>query len=45
MPEEEQRIMSKYSIEVLEKCATKYADFAKATKILKQYMKDLGLLK
>ena len=45
LPEEEQRIMSKYSMEVLDKYSAKDADFAKATKILKTYMKDLGLLK
>ena len=45
LPEEEQRIMSKYSMEVLDKYSAKDADFAKATKILKKYMKDLGLLK
>lgn len=45
LPEEDQRIMSEYSIKVLEKYSAKDADFAEATKILKTYMKDLGLSK
>ncbi|HUT69887.1 MAG TPA: TRAP transporter substrate-binding protein DctP [Desulfatiglandales bacterium] len=43
LPEEEQRIMSKHSMAVLDKYSSKDADFAEATKILKKYMKDLGL--
>ena len=45
LPEEEQRKMSKYSIGVLDKYSAKDPTFAEATKILKNYMKDLGLLK
>jgi TRAP-type mannitol/chloroaromatic compound transport system substrate-binding protein len=45
LPEEEQRKMSKYSMAVLDKYSQKDPDFAKATEILKTYMKDLGLLK
>ena len=44
LPESEQRLMSGYSLAVLDKYSAKDADFAKATAILKQYMKDLGLL-
>jgi TRAP-type mannitol/chloroaromatic compound transport system substrate-binding protein len=43
LPESEQRILSQYSLSVLDKYSAKDADFAKATEILKQYMKDLGL--
>ena len=45
LPEEEQRKMSKYSLAVLDKYSAKDPIFAKATEILKNYMKDLGLLK
>jgi hypothetical protein len=36
--------MSKYSLAVLDKYSKKDPTFAEATKILKTYMKDLGLL-
>ncbi|MCP4693624.1 MAG: hypothetical protein GY859_36655, partial [Desulfobacterales bacterium] len=42
---EEQMKMSKYSMAVLDKYSKKDPIFAEATKILKQYMKDLGLSK
>jgi TRAP-type mannitol/chloroaromatic compound transport system substrate-binding protein len=45
LPEEEQRKMNQYSIAVLDKYSKKDPAFAEATKILKTYMKDLGLLK
>ena len=45
LPEEEQRKMSQYSMAVLDKYSKKDPTFAKATEILKTYMKDLGLLK
>jgi hypothetical protein len=45
MSEEEQRKMSKYSLAVLDKYSKKDPAFAEATKILKTYMRDLGLLK
>jgi len=44
LSEKEQRIMSKHSLAVLDRYSKKDADFAKATEILKNYMKDLGLL-
>jgi TRAP-type mannitol/chloroaromatic compound transport system substrate-binding protein len=44
LPEEEQRKMSQYSMAVLDKYSKKDPAFAKATEILKTYMKDLGLL-
>jgi TRAP-type mannitol/chloroaromatic compound transport system substrate-binding protein len=44
LPEEEQRKMNQYSIAVLDKYSKKDPAFAEATKILKTYMKDLGLL-
>jgi hypothetical protein len=37
--------MYKYSMAVLDKYSKKDPTFAEATKILKTYMKDLGLLK
>jgi len=45
LPEKEQRIMAKYSMGVLDKYSAKDPTFAKATEILRNYMKDLGLLK
>ena len=45
LPEEEQRKLSQYSMEVLDKYSKKDPIFAEATEILKTYMKDLGLLK
>ena len=45
LPEAEQRKMSQYSLAVLDKYSKKDPIFAEATKILKTYMKDLGLLK
>jgi TRAP-type mannitol/chloroaromatic compound transport system substrate-binding protein len=45
LPEEEQRKLSQYSMAVLDKYSKKDPEFAAATKILKTYMKDLGLLK
>ena len=45
LSEEEQRKMSKYSLAVLDKYSKKDPTFAEATKILKTYMRDLGLLK
>ncbi len=45
LSEEEQLIMRKHSLAVLEKYSAKDPDFAEATKILKKYMTDLGLLK
>jgi TRAP-type mannitol/chloroaromatic compound transport system substrate-binding protein len=45
LPEEEQRILSQYSMAVLDKYSEKDPTFAEATKILKTYMKDLGLSK
>ena len=45
LPEAEQRKMRNYSLAVLDKYSKKDPTFAEATKILKQYMKDLGLLK
>ncbi len=45
LPEEEQRKMHQYSMAVLDKYSAKDASFAKATEILRNYMKDLGLLK
>jgi len=45
LPEEEQLKMRKHSLAVLEKYSAKDPDFAEATKILKKYMTDLGLLK
>ncbi len=41
---EDQLIMRKHSLAVLDKYSAKYPDFAEATKILKKYMRDLGLL-
>jgi TRAP-type mannitol/chloroaromatic compound transport system substrate-binding protein len=45
LSEEEQRKMSRYSLSVLDKYSKKDPTFAEATKILKTYMRDLGLLK
>jgi TRAP-type mannitol/chloroaromatic compound transport system substrate-binding protein len=45
LSEEEQRKMNQYSIAVLDKYSKKDPAFAEATKILKTYMRDLGLLK
>lgn len=45
LSEEEQRKMSTYSLSVLDKYSKKDPTFAEATKILKTYMRDLGLLK
>jgi len=45
LSEEEQQKMSAYSMAVLDKYAKKDPIFAEATKILKKYMMDLGLLK
>jgi TRAP-type mannitol/chloroaromatic compound transport system substrate-binding protein len=45
LPEEEQRKMRNHSLAVLDKYSKKDPTFAEATKILKQYMQDLGLLK
>ena len=45
LSEADQLIMRKHSLAVLEKYSAKDPDFAKATKILKKYMTDLGLLK
>jgi TRAP-type mannitol/chloroaromatic compound transport system substrate-binding protein len=45
LSEEEQQKMYKYSMAVLDKYSKKDATFAEATKILKQYMRDLGLMK
>ena len=45
LPEEEQRKLSQYSMAVLDKYSLKDPEFAAATKILRTYMKDLGLLK
>jgi len=45
LPEEEQRIISQYSMAVLDKYSAKDPIFTEATKILKSYMRDLGLLK
>jgi TRAP-type mannitol/chloroaromatic compound transport system substrate-binding protein len=45
LPEEEQRKLSQYSMAVLDKYSKKDPEFAAATKILKTYMRDLGLLK
>lgn len=45
LPEEEQRKLSQYSMAVLDKYSEKDPTFAEATKILKTYMKDLGLSK
>jgi len=45
LPEEEQRKLSQYSMAVLDKYSKKDPEFAAATKILRTYMKDLGLLK
>jgi TRAP-type mannitol/chloroaromatic compound transport system substrate-binding protein len=45
LPEEEQRKLSQYSMTVLDKYSKKDPAFAEATKILKTYMRDLGLLK
>jgi len=45
LSEEEQRKMRNYSMAVLDKYSKKDPIFAEATKILKQYMQDLGLLK
>jgi TRAP-type mannitol/chloroaromatic compound transport system substrate-binding protein len=42
---EEQQKMYQYSMAVLDKYSEKDPTFAEATKILKTYMKDLGLLK
>jgi len=42
---EEQKKMSVHAMQVLDKYSQKDETFAEATKILKQYMKDLGLLK
>jgi TRAP-type mannitol/chloroaromatic compound transport system substrate-binding protein len=44
LPEAEQRKLSQYSMKVLDKYSKKDPEFAEATKILKTYMKDLGLL-
>ena len=44
LPEAEQRKLSQYSMKVLDKYSKKDPEFAKATKILRTYMKDLGLL-
>jgi len=45
LPAEEQRKMYQYSMAVLDKYSKKDPTFAEATKILKTYMRDLGLLK
>jgi len=45
LSEEDQLIMRKHSLAVLDKYSKKDPDFAEATKILKKYMTDLGLLK
>jgi TRAP-type mannitol/chloroaromatic compound transport system substrate-binding protein len=45
LPEEEQRKLSKYSMTVLDKYSKMDPTFAEATKILRTYMNDLGLLK
>ncbi len=45
LSEEDQLEMRKFSLAVLDKYSAKDPDFAAATKILKQYMADLGLLK
>jgi TRAP-type mannitol/chloroaromatic compound transport system substrate-binding protein len=45
LPEAEQRKLSQYSMAVLDKYSKKDPEFAAATKILRTYMKDLGLLK
>ena len=45
LSEEDQLEMRKHSLAVLEKYSAKDPDFAEATKILKQYMTDLGILK
>ena len=45
LPAEEQKKMSVHAMQVLDKYSKKDETFAEATKILKQYMKDLGLLK
>jgi TRAP-type mannitol/chloroaromatic compound transport system substrate-binding protein len=44
LPEAEQRKLSQYSMKVLDKYSKKDPEFAEATKILRTYMKDLGLL-
>jgi len=44
LPEEEQAIMREYSMAVLDKYSAEDPLFAEATAILKEYMKDLGLL-
>jgi TRAP-type mannitol/chloroaromatic compound transport system substrate-binding protein len=43
--EKDQLEMRKHSLAVLEKYSAKDPDFAEATKILKKYMNDLGLMK
>lgn len=44
LSEKDQLEMRKHTMAVLEKYSSKDPDFAKATEILKTYMKDLGLL-
>lgn len=45
LSEKDQLEMRKHSLTVLEKYSAKDPDFAEATKILKKYMTDLGLMK
>lgn len=45
LSEKDQLEMRKHSLTVLDKYSAKDPDFAEATKILKKYMADLGLLK
>lgn len=44
LSEADQLVMRKHSLAVLDKYSAKDPDFAEATKILKKYMADLGLL-
>jgi TRAP-type mannitol/chloroaromatic compound transport system substrate-binding protein len=44
LSEADQLVMRKHSIAVLDKYSAKDPDFAEATKIIKKYMNDLGLL-
>jgi len=44
LPEEEQAILRQYSLEILDKYSAEDPYFAEATEILKDYMRELGLL-
>jgi len=45
LPEEERSIMAGFAVKVLDKYSKKDPDFAKATEMVKEYMKTVGVLK